>query len=188
MAARFTCLSLVGALTLVAALGACNANPPNLLICDSEIVSGAAASSYTEAVFVDMLKNGSVVSACSGALIAPQVVLTAGHCVDGFDGWHVTAPYAGDQTAVATSAETFDWKNEPTDVVNPSHHDIGLVYLSKPIVLTQYPVLAQIPLPSGSRAVNVGRIQHGKFSSDDLFVGQATVLTDATSSGQLIAL
>lgn len=183
MAARFNVLSLVGALSVVTAIGACTTQPATALLCDSEIVSGTAAAIYSEAVLVDMFKNGQVVSACSGAVIAPNVVLTAGHCVDGFDGWRVKAPYAKNQTAMASAAETFDYKDENGELVNPLHHDIGLIYLATPITLTTYPILAKNPVANGSRAVNVGRIQDGQLSSVALFVSETIVLRDATNSG-----
>src|SRR5262249_2169214 len=63
------------------------------------IIGGTNASAFPEAVLVDMSRNGKLVAACSGAMIAPKVVLTAGHCVAGFDGWRVTAPFAGKQVA-----------------------------------------------------------------------------------------
>src|SRR5580700_3723687 len=53
----------------------------------SDIVGGTPATSYPEAVLVDLSQGGQVTAACSGSLIAPQVVMTAGHCVVTFDGW-----------------------------------------------------------------------------------------------------
>src|SRR5262245_58033749 len=65
----------------------------------SAIIGGSPASDYHEAALVNMLKGGKRAAACSGSIIAPNVVLTAGHCVHGFDGWEIIAPFADNQTA-----------------------------------------------------------------------------------------
>src|SRR4051812_49306574 len=59
------------------------------------IIGGSKASAYPEAILLDLYKGGQLQGYCSASLIAPQVVLTAGHCVFQFDSWNVTAPYAG---------------------------------------------------------------------------------------------
>ena len=146
------------------------------------IIGGTQASAYPEAVLVDMSKGGQQTAACSGSLIAPRVVLTAGHCVHGFDGWKVTAPYASGQTASATSGITLDW-NTDAETVDPNAHDVGLVFLDSDITLASYPTLADAPVADGAQVINVGRIDNGQFSTTDLFASQPTTVNNATSSG-----
>jgi V8-like Glu-specific endopeptidase len=136
----------------------------------SAIADGTIASEYAEAVLVDAYKGGKINTACSGALIAPDVVLTAAHCVDSFDAWHVTAPYASAQKATSKRGETYDWQGAGSETVTPNRHDIGLIYLSAPIALTDYPDLADKPLAAGGSLVNIGRIRNGKLSFSELYV------------------
>jgi hypothetical protein len=144
----------------------------------TNIVGGSKASDHPEAVLVDM--GG---AACSGSVIAPRVVLTAGHCVDGESTWTITAPYAGNQRASSRKGITLDWKDVGGDAVDPSKHDVGLVILDTPIMLTTYPPLAKNPLADGAQIVNLGRIDDGSFSSTDLFVSKPITIKDASGDG-----
>src|SRR5689334_21382025 len=105
MATRTTHRSFLGLGVLTAMIGALGAcvTSNHTTMCDegSAIVNGSTASSYTEAVLIDMYRNGQIAASCSGSVVAPQVVLTAGHCVDGFTGWRVRAPYAKGQTVTS---------------------------------------------------------------------------------------
>ncbi len=144
----------------------------------ANIVGGVRASDHPEAVLVDM--DG---AACSGSLIAPRVVLTAGHCVDGSRTWDITAPYAGGQRAHSTSAITLDWKDVAGESVDPDLHDVGLVILPKAITLTTYPTIAKAPLADGSKIVNLGRIDNGSFSTTDLFISKPVSAKSAAGDG-----
>ena len=137
----------------------------------NDIIGGKAATQYPEAVIINMLEGGQMVAGCSGALIAPKVVLTAGHCVHNWSDWQIVAPYAGTKAATssATRGATYDWKVE-SESVDPSKHDIGLLFLDSAIELDAYPKIADKPLADGGKLKNVGRIQNGKLSNTGLFV------------------
>ena len=148
------------------------------------ILDGTSASAYPEAALVDMTQSGSNYRGfCSAALIAPQVVLTAGHCIKGVatlipDTWQVTLPYNGNQQFTSNSAETFDWVTTDSNV-NMNTHDIGLVFLPTPasIAPDQCPALATMPVADNTQVVNIGRIQSGTLSMTDLFVGAPVSVT-----------
>jgi Trypsin len=150
----------------------------------SAIMGGTPAYNYPEAALVDMLDNGQQFAACSGVVVAPYVVMTAGHCIGSATDWNITAPYASGQTAHATLGAVYDYYPPAgTETVDPNFHDVGLVFLDRAIGLAQYPVVAAQPLPSGGEVVNIGRIQNGNFSSTDLFVGPPVAVSDATPVG-----
>lgn len=156
---------------------------------EEAIVGGVAASSYPEAALVDMYQSGQLGAYCSGSIIAPQVVLTAGHCVTGEvsfqpDSWVVTAPYNGKQKAKATNALTYDWKvNYGT--VSPNLHDVGLIFLDTPIMISpsQCPVISDTELPDNTQIVNLGRIKNGTLSKTDLFVSPPLSVVDGSGQG-----
>src|SRR5512140_1040358 len=71
------------------------------------IIGGAEAVAYPESALLD-IDRGPTGSywVCSATLIAPRVVLTAGHCVDGHTKWNV---YVKNEYRAATSGITYDW-------------------------------------------------------------------------------
>lgn len=167
----------------VASQHAENIDPENTGRDAREIKGGSLAKAYPEALLINMKQNGVTVAACSGSLIAPQVALTAGHCVYKFDGWQVVAPYAtGANTSIAKAGGTLDWTNT-SETVEPSMHDIGLIFLDTPIQIASYPELADSALVDGSQVVNIGRIGDGTLSDTDLYVSKPMTVSDAKDSG-----
>jgi hypothetical protein len=140
------------------------------------ITGGKPARAFPEAALVEM--PGSV---CSGVVVAPRVVLTAGHCVTGASSFAVVAPFANGQRARALHAWTEYVPRGRT--VNPRALDVGILVLDRAISLDRYPRLAKVASPAGARAVNVGRKRDGVLSRTTLFVGKEVALHPGSSSG-----
>ena len=143
---------------------------------EAPIVNGTKATGYPEAALIDM--NG---SACSGALIAPKVVLTAGHCTAGYSSFTVTLPFAGGQKSSGTG-KVYDYNNS-SQYVDPNTHDVGVVILSKALTIDKYPLVANKKVPDGTKVQNIGRINNGSFSNSALFISQPLSVSDATNHG-----
>lgn len=148
---------------------------------EAPIIGGSKATAYPEAVLIDMGMNGQVQSACSGALITPRVVLTAGHCIGSLNYWKVTLPFSGNQTATG-KGQVLDYVSE-ANTVDPNTHDVGLIVLDKALSLQTYPAMANKPVPNGTKTQNIGRINNGSFSNTALFISQPIGVSDAKSSG-----
>ena len=177
-----------GALSLLVVCGIPACAPGSDSIDDAEtdrddaIINGTTATAFPEAVLVNMFFDGQLGAYCSGSLIAPRVVLTAGHCVHGIDQWQVKAPFAQNQVANATSGETFDW-NTDSEEVDPSMHDIGLVFLDTPITLASYPTIPTSHVTFGSKIQNIGRIHNGSVSTTKLYIGAQISAVDGKNFG-----
>jgi V8-like Glu-specific endopeptidase len=135
------------------------------------IIGGTLASQYPEAAYLNIDFTAAGGYLCSATLIAPKVVLTAGHCVDTHSKWEV---HVGAASQVSTSGVTYDWNEHGASTVNPLHHDIGLVFLAQSIPIPGYPTIAAAPLADGSKVTNVGRIKDGAITNA-LYAADTTV-------------
>jgi hypothetical protein len=78
---------------------------------------------------------------CTGTLVAKDVVVTAGHCLQSmFDSWSVVAPNAPGRPRVkASHVAMYDRK-----WADPAHPDLGMLKLSKGISLPAYAELVDV--------------------------------------------
>ncbi len=140
------------------------------------IVGGTPATTYAEAALINA--PGFI---CSGSVIAPKVVLTAGHCVTDASSFTVVAPFANRQTARGVSKWTE--YTQTGQYVNPNESDVAVIVLDRAIQLATYPKLAQSASPAGTKVVNVGRIDDGVASSSALFFGKEVTLRNGSPYG-----
>jgi hypothetical protein len=127
---------------------------------------------HPHVVLLLMEVGGEPMYRCSGTLLSPTVLLTAGHCVSNYpdepysgmrvftesdvDGGDNDYPYAGNNTVEAVS-----WAAHPLyETEDPFYfHDVGIVILEEPGVvgLDVYGALPEVdefddlPMPSGKR-------------------------------------
>jgi hypothetical protein len=127
------------------------------------IIGGTLASQYPEAAYLNIDLSASGGYACSGALISPNVVMTAGHCVDGHTRFEV---YVNGAYRLSTSSASYDWNEHGAETVNPAHHDIGLVFLADAIKIATYPTLSNVKVANNTKAINVGRVLNGTVQSN----------------------
>lgn len=99
--------------------------------------------------------NGSPAWRCSGTLLSPTVMLTAGHCTYGTSGGRVWfesdvesgIPGNGYPTGGGTSIEFKEIHTHPNFVPGAFYlHDAGVVILKKPVKLGTYGTLAPVGL------------------------------------------
>lgn len=133
------------------------------------IIGGQKATDYPEAALVN--GNGFY---CSGAVIAPRVVLTAGHCAHG-SSFTVKAPFVNKS---ARGRRFWTDYVATGEIVNPNTLDVAVIILDTPIALTSYPKLNPNQAADGTSVVNVGRIKDGSLSTTTLYYGAPVAVRD----------
>jgi len=139
----------------------------------SAIVGGTAASAYPEAVVV----TSSGLIPCSGVVLAPRAVLTAGHCRSLTKSYAVLAPNAKGQQATGSA----DWTSYTGDPAASS--DTLLIFLDAPIELASYPVIGATEVAGGTSVVDIGRTLNGVISMSDYVSPPVKILGPGDSLG-----
>jgi hypothetical protein len=132
------------------------------------------ASSVTVAMFD---RSGNELGSCSGALVAKDLVLTAGHCAAGAAKWKVTSKSAS--TTVDASKAVTPWKAFGSNLSHPDHSDVAVIVLDSPIALDKYPAIATSKMADGTKAVRFSR-----SSASAAEAGSSTIsVSSARSAG-----
>jgi len=134
------------------------------------------AKSYPEAVLITAMNTRKKVTGlCSGALIAPNVVLTTAVCGKWFDAWEVQAPYA---KGGAARAKVKAAKVNPDYKPAYRENAFALLILEKDIDIgRKFPALHDGDLlPLGTKLTLVGRVDNGKVSRENLYVSAVVTL------------
>jgi hypothetical protein len=137
------------------------------------IVNGTPATSYPEAVYVTT--QGFL--PCSGVLLTPSVVLSAGHCQGTVKSYVVNAPNAGNQTSTSSRS----WSPFEGNAATTS--DVMLIFLDTPITIATYPTLSAETVASGTSVVDLGRTLNGTIENGDYVSPAVTIEGDAASLG-----
>ncbi|MCB2178461.1 trypsin-like serine protease [bacterium] len=82
---------------------------------------------------------------CSGTLIAPDLFLTAAHCVDGLTDFFVTFKEAGPYSLANDFTHGSGYAHPNYDGLTlPATYDVGVVVLDQPVVMDEYGVVAPL--------------------------------------------
>jgi hypothetical protein len=144
-------LGAVCASILASSLGtiaACGGTPESKEPTTQEAVSAASVS-------IGILdQNGARIGEAQGVLIAPRLVLTAGHAIAGMAKWEVTAA-DGKTKATGSRGMTYDWMRYDSTLAHPRRHDVGVIHLENAINLAHYPKLVGGKTESGAKATRI---------------------------------
>jgi hypothetical protein len=96
---------------------------------------------HPETVSVDFFAGTKASAACSGTLLAPNLVLTAAHCAGSATSARVIAPDAKGQRSSVERVSVLDWDFGGTSEENAQRHDIAVLVLSRAITIDSYPAI-----------------------------------------------
>jgi len=183
-------------LAVLTVLAGCSSSPPDAvaaLPAEGEIGQGIigtqrSAAAYTEAVQVKV--NNVYGDFCTGVLVAPQVVLTAAHCVAFNPGgtWTISAPFAasGAQSRTATTAEPMDaayyMLSRDSYESHSELHDVALIYLPSAFTGVSYANFSSTRYPVGMTTPTVSAVGRKSVSATATLVLSAAVTLAATDA------
>jgi hypothetical protein len=161
--------------TLVAA--ACVGREPTIATDTSAIIGGTADTGDPGVV---ALQGSSFL--CTGVVISPRVVLTAGHCLMFWRRFPMTVTFGSSAASPDSSIPIVDAIRQPEFTIEPSlHRDIGMALLATPTSVPPSP-LWRTPLDAavvGGQLRLVGYGAAGIGAPSDLMKRQGTTVVDS---------
>lgn len=146
---------------------------------------------HPHVVLILMEVDGAPLSRCSGTLISPTIVLTAGHCVSNYpdvgtvtgmrvfteadvDGGNNNYPFAG-----PNAVEAVAWAAHPLYETAPFFvHDVGIIRLAQPIDVHTYgtlPTVGQLDSLKRGKKTTFTSVGYGLQRINPVFVEAARV-------------
>lgn len=140
---------------------------------ETRIYNGALTSEYPAVGGVLVVFEGDQVGLCSGTLIAPDVILTAAHCLDGPVIDAGVFLYPGGVERFHQGVATLKHDEYQSGVA--AFADIGILYLEKPVTdVVPMPWATEMPRPR-TRATIVGFGDDGHGGGGEKRVGEVRV-------------
>jgi hypothetical protein len=127
--------------------GCSSADKPETVI-TSKAVQAASVSIVMEDA------NGNRMAQGTGILLSGKTVLTSAHLVAGAAKWTITSA-DGKIRSTGIRGLTYDWMVYNSDLAHPRKHDVGVIYLDKPITLSAYPHLASDVMANGAKSTRI---------------------------------
>ncbi len=167
---------------------------------DSPIIGGQATTGDPAVVLlVSYSPDHSIIDTCTAAIIAPDVVLTAAHCIDPFTHPSYTfgiflGPDASAYTTVSQIAPQLvpvqaTHMHPAYDYQPPFNADIGVAVLAQPVAVTPLPIFRTAPLAAlvgqPARIVGYGQTVAGQINS---VKHEATTILAAIDSGDTVTV
>lgn len=165
---RTSHIVLAGLATALATITACSSP-------ETAEETNPAKTTQASSVTIDLKDGaGKSLGQCSGTLIGPKMVLTAGHCVAGVNQWEITST-AGKSSATTASTP---WRVFGSNLAQPEFSDVGLILLKDAIKLKSYPALANKSVKDGAKGTVFMREANGKTA-----VGSSAILKAGDKGG-----
>ena len=152
------------AILLVTSAGllACDDGPPYDAVRRAIRAPIGEATSHPEVCAIDSV-------GCSGTLVAPSVVLTAGHCISRQTAWRVRCPYSSDPAVVmaheASSPPSWPRNVNPDSLDMNGGDDVALVHLDRALAETRFGKVNLGSFDTGSKVYAIGRVDDGKYGA-----------------------